>query len=343
MTTTEAQQAPDTGQPDRKPRVRRTAGLALLEKYGLVVLLAAVIVVFSVLPASSAQFATMDNFTSIVGNQSVLALVALASVLPLISGQFDLSVGAITGLSCVAAATAYSELDAPLLVGALVAPLVGVVVGALNGLLVTRLSVNALIATIGTQSVIAAVILWRTDGIPIQSGIPDAVVSWGTGEWLGLPLPFYYLVVVGAVIYYALNHTPFGRYLYAAGSNRSAATLVGLNVDRLVFFSFVLAGALSGVAGLLLLARFGTANPTSGPNYLLPALAAVFLGATAFTPGKFNVLGTFLAVFFVAVLVNGLVLAGVESWIEQFMAGLVLILAVAFSQLVIKRRSLRST
>lgn len=338
MTVTDDLSRQTTPAPADRPRRRPPGVQALLERYGLVALFVAVIVVFSVLPASSALFATSANATSIIGNQSVLALIALASVLPLISGQFDLSVGATTGLACIASATAFSEYDAPLVVGALVAPLVGAAVGTVNGLLVTRFNVHALIATIGTQSVIAALILWHTNGLPIQSGIPDEVVTWGTGEWLGLPLPFYYLLAIGAAAYFVLQHTPYGRYLYAAGSNASSAALVGLSVNRLVFSSFVAAGTLSGLAGLLLLARFGVANPTSGPSYLLPALAAAFLGATVFQPGKFNVLGTLLAVFFVAVMVNGLILAGVESWIEQFMSGVVLIAAVAFSQVVIKRR-----
>jgi ribose transport system permease protein len=313
--------------------------LGVLEPYGLLFLFAAVIVLFALLPSSGHLFFSLGNFTQIAGLQSVLALVALASIFPLIAGHFDLSVGAITGISCIASAAALAQYHVPIPVAMGIGVGLGAGIGALNGLLVTKAHINALIVTIGAQSVIAALVVWYTQGTPIQAGIPPEIVVLGNGQLFGVPLPVFYLAGVCVVLYYLLEHTPFGRRLYAVGISPSSARLVGITVDRVVLASFVASGAISGLAGVLLLARNGSALPTVGPNYLLPALAAAFLGATAFKPGVFNVQGTILAIFFVAVSVNGMQLAGISGWVEQLFEGLTLVAAVAIAAQVARRRS----
>lgn len=321
---------------------QRRAGrtwITVIERFGLVIAFGAVVVYFSLNPASSDTFPTMSNFRTIVGNQAVLAIVALASIVPLIAGKFDLSVGAVLGLSSIATAAAMSRFDAPAGVAVIVGIGLGAVIGTINGLLVAKAGVNAFITTLGVATVINGLIQWYTGGLSIISGIPKSFTVMGTGLWLGVPRTAFILAVVALGVWYVLEHTPFGRYVASVGSNASAAQLVGLNVDRLVVMSFVCSGALAGVAGVLQVARASGGSPQIGPTFLLPALSAAFLGATVFKPGRFNVGGTVLAVFFVASSVSGMVLSGIKPWIEQTFQGVALVFAVAVSTIVARRRT----
>jgi ribose transport system permease protein len=205
--------------------------------------------------------------------------------------------------------------------------------------LVAYRDVNALIATLGTSTVVAGLISLYTENQVLSTGIPEALTNVGSGQWLGVPRTLWALVFISVLVYYLLRHTPYGRYLASVGSSPTSARLVGLDVSRMVLSSFVLSGVLCGIAGVLLLARAGTANPLVGPGFTLPALSAAFLGATAIKPGTFNVVGTLLGVLFVAFSVNGLVLAGAADWVEPTFNGVALLVAVAVSTAISQRRS----
>lgn len=335
---------PQAGGSSVDPTRRRTPAarsLLVVERYGLLVLFVLVLLFFATYDKTSDTFPTLLNFRNIVGNQSVLAIAGLASIIPLIAGQFDLSVGSIVGISSIGTAAALSRFDAPLLVAVVVGIGIGALIGLVNGLLVAKVGVNPFITTLGVATVIAGIIQWYTEGQSIITGIPTSLTDMGRGLWLGLPRTLFFLTAVAVLVWYLLAYTPFGRYLHSVGSNIQSARLVGLNVDRIVLLSFVLSGTLAGVAGVLQTARQGGGNPQIGPNFLLPALAAAFLGATVFRPGRFNVPGTVLAVFFVAISVSGLTLAGVEPWVEPTVQGTALVAAVALSTVVARRRAAR--
>ncbi|MCW3012036.1 MAG: Ribose transport system permease protein RbsC [Solirubrobacterales bacterium] len=299
------------------------------EAYALPALLVAVAILFSVLPSTSDTFPSMPNVQTIVGNQSVVGIIALAALIPLVCNQFDLSVGATLGLSSILSASVLSS-GASIPVAIVVGIAVGGAVGVVNGLLITRAGVNAVIATLGTAIVIHGIVTWKTGGESIVD-IPASVTNFGSANTLGVPRTFVALLLVALAVYYLLEHTPFGRYLYSLGSNPSAARLVGLNTNRLVFQSFVASGMLSGAAGVLQLARSGSASPQVGENFTLPALAAAFLSAAAIRPGRFNVGGVIIAIFFVAVLNSGLNLAGAAAYVSDFVNGIALIAGVALS------------
>src|SRR5262249_51045998 len=161
--------------------------------------------------------------------QSVLAIISLAAILPLVGGQFDLSVGATLGLTSIATATALSRFAAPLWLAVLVGIGIGAAVGFFNGTLIARLGVNALITTLGVATIITGIISWYTSGLSILTGIPEALTNVGSGVFLGLPKPLYVLGAVALFTWYLLEHTPLGRHLYAVGSNVEAAHLVGLD------------------------------------------------------------------------------------------------------------------
>jgi ribose transport system permease protein len=312
-------------------------GLLVLQRYALLLLLGIIVLFFTLrLPDS---FPTLLNVRNILGNQSVLAIVSIAAILPLIGGQFDLSIGSVLGLTSIATASALSRFSAPLWLAAMVGIGLGAAVGAFNGIAVAKLGVNALITTLGVATIITGLISWYTDGLSILTGIPRALTDLGSGVWLGLPRTLYGLALVALLAWYLLEHTPYGRYLHAVGSNPNAARLVGLDVDRVVILSFTIAGAIIGFGGVLQVARQGGGNPQTGNFFLMPALSAAFLGATTIRPGRFNVPGTIVAVFFLATTVSGLSLSGVNTWVESVFNGTALAVAVGLSTALGRRRA----
>lgn len=320
-----------TGKGGRPSRLER------LEPWGMGLLLVAVIVFFSFLPETSETFPTSANVRVVVANQSVLAIVALAALIPLVCNEWDLSVGAVAGVSAVYAASVLSS-GGSIPVAILVGVAIGVCVGAFNALIVTRVGVNAVITTLGTATILGGVITAKTEGTAIVGNIPTAVSDFGAGTTIGIPSTTVVMAVIAGLTYYMLNYTPFGRYLYALGSNREAAQLVGLR-NRLVLASaFVAAGALSGAAGVLQVARAGGADPKVGATFTLPALAAAFLSAAAVRPGKYNVGGLLTAIFFLAFLNSGLNLAGAQSYVSDYVNGAALILGVALAAYLGRKR-----
>lgn len=317
---------------------RRTPVAEWGERLGLPILLALIVVFFSVLPASSRAFFSVANLTIVLANQSVIMLVAIALMFPLIAGHFDFSVGAMTVLAAVVCAGSNVKLGFPLAVSILLAIAVALIVGLLNGVLVARFGLNSFVSTLGAATLIGGLIQWYTGGQAIV-GIDPTLLQFGSRQWFGVPRVVFVVVIVGAAAWYILGHTPFGRALYAIGSNARSADLVGLPRTRYTLFAFAMSGLLAGIAGVVLTARTGGANPDAGTYLIFPALAAVFLGATAIIPGRFNIIGTVVGVLFVAVSVSGLTLAGAQNWVDAVFNGAALIIAVFVSSFLRKRRA----
>jgi ribose transport system permease protein len=330
----------DGPRPHRAPPLPRgDRGLELLQSYGLVMIWGAMIAVFGIMLPDS--FPTELNFRNVVGNQSVLGILGIAAIIPLIGGQFDLSIGSVLGITSIATATALSRFSAPLWLAAAIGVGLGAAIGLFNGVLIARLGLNSLITTLGVATAIVGVISWYTHGLSILTGIPKSLTDMGSGLWFRLPRTLFFLGAVALLVWYLLEHTPYGRYLHAVGSNPNAARLVGIDVGAITIVSFVAEGAISGFAGVLTVARQGAGNPGVGNYFTLPVLSAAFLGATCIVPGRFNVLGTIVAVFFLATAVSGLSLWGVDNWVESLFNGVALVTAVALSTVVGWRRAQR--
>lgn len=338
MTMAPAHQQVETTGSEGKRRAPRRAVAEAVEAYALVILLVAAGIFFTFYPATSETFPTLANLRILVGNQAVIAIVALAALIPLVANQWDLSVGAIAGLVAVLTATLVSAGTA-VLVAIAVGVLVGAVVGVVNALIITRVRVNAVIATLGMSTILAGVITQKTEGMAVVGAIPVSMTSFGSGNWLGIPRTAYALAAVALAVYYVLEYTPFGRYLYAMGSNPAASKLVGLRTRVLLGASFVVAGTLSAAGGIIQVARAGGADPRVGDAFTLPALAAAFLSAAAIRPGKYNVGGTLTAIFFLAVINNGLNLAGAPSFVSSYINGGALILGVGLAAYLGRKRS----
>ncbi|MGV1009066.1 MAG: ABC transporter permease [Dermatophilaceae bacterium] len=329
----------DQESPTAAPSAARTSTLRMrLEQNALLILLVLVIVFFAILPASRATFVSPANLSVLLGNQSTVALLSLAVILPLVSGYFDFSVGAIAATSTVLSAGLMSRNGTPLWLAILICLVIGVAVGGVNGLLVTRYGLNSFVTTLGMATLLGGIIQWYTGGQTILTGISPALIAFGSETWFGLPKVVYVVIVVAILLWFMFTHTPYGRSLYAIGANPRSAQLVGIRVNKYVLISFMLAGLLSAITGVLQLARFGSATADSGNSLLFPALAAAFLGATSVRPGFFNVVGTMIGLLFVAVSVSGLTLAGAQAWVSPVFNGAALLAAVGLSTYLGRKR-----
>jgi len=307
--------------------------------YSLLILLIISVLIYSFWGGGvSTAFNSVASWRNIASSQAVTGVLTLGILLTLVSGNFDLSIGNICGLSSVMTAAAYSRWHLPLVLGILVGVAIGGAVGGMNGFLSTTLRVDPFIITLGTASVILGFTDWYTGDQSIINGIPQSLIDFGRSQFIGIPDVAWVLGIVALVIYYVLEHTPYGRALHAIGSNRAAAKLVGIRVERTITSAFALTGAFAGVAGVLLLSYTGSGNPTIGPTFTLTALAAAFLGAVSFKVGRLNVPGTIVAIFFLAINITGLTYAGVQNWITEVFTGLTLILAVALAAVLSKER-----
>lgn len=301
-----------------------------LAPYSLPFFFVAMVVVFSLLRPDT--FATAANWRATSQSVSTNTIVALALLVPLVAGRFDLSVGSNVGLTSVIAGTQMADHGFALLPALIVAVLVGTVVGSINGLFIAYLRVDSLVVTLGTATILVGITTWRGGGEIISSGLSSHLTALGTDRILGIPVTFLIAMAFAVAVWYLITQTLFGRNLSAIGSNEQSATLVGIKVRRTIFASFIISGILGSLAGMLLIANQGNANPSvGGINFMLPALAGVFLGVSAFTPGKYNVPGTVVGLLFVAGTISGLALLGVAPWVEPVFNGSAVVLAVTLS------------
>jgi ribose transport system permease protein len=330
---------PEASGPAGRSRGREIM-LDFTERYALVVLFIATLVFFSVWSKTSSTFPHATNIKNVLGGEAYSGILALAIMIPLVCGEFDFSVGNSAGLTQVLCAGFMARLGMPVPLAILLPIGIGAFIGLSNGNTVARIGVNSLIVTLGISSVLLGIVQWYTNGQSISNNISPWLTNIASDQWFGLPVTVYILLVAALIVYYMLEHTPYGRYLYSIGSNRDAARLVGLRVERYVLLAFVMSGTLAGVAGVLLVARSGGGNPQAGQIIdTLQALAAAYLGATAIKPGRFNVLGTMIAIYFLAFTVTGLSLAGVADWINSVFDGGALFVAVLVSTIIGRRRA----
>jgi ribose transport system permease protein len=302
----------------------------LTERYALLAAWGVTCIVFGILRPDT--FLTTSNFTTIFGSQAILVVMTLALLVPLTAGDYDLSVAATMGLSAMTLAILNVNHHWSIWAAIVAALVVGLVVGLVNGALVVLLDIDSLIATLGTSTFIAGVILWISNSQTI-SGISDQLINVVVVDrFLGIPLEFYYGIALGLVMLYVFEFMPVGRRLLFVGRGRNVARLSGIHVSRLRWGALATSGLISAFAGVLYAGTLGSADPTSALSFLLPAFAAAFLGATTIMPGRFNPIGSIAAVYFLVTGITGLQLLGVQTFVQQLFYGGALVLAVALSQ-----------
>jgi ribose transport system permease protein len=314
------------------PLPRRSSGiLQAISRFGVPLVAVVFFVVFSI--TNPTTFPTVANLQVVAASNSIGLLLALAGLAPLIGGEFDLSIGFILELSAVATAVLVGQAGLSAWMALIIVLVGGALIGSVNALLIMGVGISSFIATLGVGSLAGAASLYLTQGSILIEGIPRSLIDFGQGLVLGVPTVVG-LGLGGLLAYwFVFEHTVFGRKLLAVGLSRRSSELAGINPARMILASFVLSGMMSALCGFLVLARTGSASSGIGTNFLLPALAACFLGATAVRVGRFNPLGTGFAVMLVAIGLNGLQLIGVPGWVEPGFDGAVLLIAVGASRL----------
>lgn len=299
-----------------------------LDKFSGVYLWIGFIVLFGVWTPST--FLTMSTVHSVASTQAIGAILAIAVLIPLVCDQYDLSVGANANFCGILAVVVQINYHWPVALAVVLGIVFGVFVGFVNGFVVVRLGLSSFIATLAMGSILAAaqiIITKSQQPAPVAS---PAFVELAQRNIGGFQIVVIYLIILVAVAWWFLDHTPAGRYLRAAGGNREAARISGIQVDRWSWISLVIAGGVSGLAGVLFTSQSGP-SLTFGPSLLLPAFAAVFLGSTQLQPGRFNAWGTLIAVYVLATGVEGLQLVSGQQWLSDMFNGVALILAVALA------------
>jgi ribose transport system permease protein len=310
----------------------RTFGMTLgafVARFGALFGLVILIIVLSIL---SPVFLTEDNITNILRQATVNSLLAVGMLLTIITAGIDLSVGSVLALSMSVLATLAIKMHVNPYLAMLAALAVGLGMGAVNGLLLTRLHLpHPFIATLGTMNVARGLALIITGAAPI-SGFDRAgasqVLALGAGSLGIVPVSFVVVLVVYAVFHLLLSDTALGRHVYAVGGNTSAARLSGINVDRTLLIVYSLSGLMAGLGAVMLAGRTNSGYPTAGTGYELDAIAAVIIGGASFAGGTGTAWGTAIGVALIAVLRNGLVLLKVPTEWQIVAIGLVIIGAV---------------
>ncbi|MBS1679013.1 MAG: ABC transporter permease [Actinobacteria bacterium] len=306
-----------------------------LQRYGSVLLLILVCVIFSIL--SPETFATKQNAVTILQQQAVLACLALGLLLPIAVGEFDLSVGYVLGFAAVEAAALGGKTDLP---GGVIVPaviLTGILIGTLNGVLTAGFRIHSLIATLGVGFAVSGGTVGISGGTTLFQGVSPIIPKLANTNILGLKSAVWIVFALAIALYLVLEYTPFGRRVYAVGGSERVARLAGVRTEMIKIAAFAIAGGMAACAGILQLGQAGGATPAFGVNLLLPAFAAIFLGATAIKPGVFNVWGTIIAILLLAAGFTGLGLQGVPLWVQPIFDGVVLLAAV-----LVTRREARS-
>jgi ribose transport system permease protein len=306
----------------------RVARVMAFDRVGAVYVWLAIIVVFSLWVPDT--FPTLQTAKQILNANAITGLAALAITIPLAARVYDLSFANTMSLAGVAAAHFVARDGIPIELALILGVLVGLGVGLINAFVVVIMRIDSFIGTLATGSLIVALITMVTSEMDItDESLSGAFSTIGQTNIGGITLPVIYMAAVALAIWYLLEHTATGRRLYATGFNPDASRLAGVKVDRLRFLSLVASGGLAGVAGIVLASTLSTGSPTAGTPFLLPAFAAVFLGATQFKRGRFNAGGTILAVLLIGTGTTGLGLASAPQWSEDMFIGIVLIAALA--------------
>jgi len=309
----------------RRLRVPNGVGLDRLSGVYLWVLF---IVVFGIWTPS--EFLTVSTVHSVASEQAATGMVALAVLIPLAGGLYDLSVGAtanVTGILVVVMMNNHHWAVVPAVALAL---LVGIAIGLANAFIVVRLQVNSFIATLGMSTILAAVLVIESGDASRTPPLSSAWNNLTQTTIAGFQVIVLYLIVLALIVWWFMAHTPAGRYLYAIGGNAEAARLSGVRVNRWSGLALIGSSAVAGLAGVLFTSQGGP-SLDFGPALLLPAFAAAFLGSTQLQPGKFNVWGTMLAIYVLATGVQGLELVSGAAWLSDMFNGVALIIAVALS------------
>lgn len=295
------------------------------QDYGAQIALVLLLIAVSIV---SPEFRSLHNLLQLLRQSAINGLIAFGMTTVIISGGIDLSVGSTLCLTALIFANLVKH-GTPVLLALLTALLLGLVLGLLNGLMIVKGKLQPFIATLVSMTAYRGISMIFSNGRPI-SGLGDSRILTfiGKGSLLGVPFPVWILLIVFGVFYFILHHTVLGRKIYATGSNVKAAHLAGINIGFIKFLVYGISGLTSTLAGIILVSRLNSAQPTMGMGYELDAIAAVALGGTSMNGGRGKILGTLTGVLIIATLNNSMNILGVSSYYQQVVKAFVILLAV---------------
>lgn len=338
MTKTDSPAAPAESGPRPQPRpLRHALDVVGVQNLSLII---ALIALCAAIGSQNSNFFLVSNMKTIGTTVAIVGILAVVQTTVMLLGGLDISVGSAAGLTSVVSAMVFTSSSSAAF-GILVGLLVGIGVGLLNGLVIVYGRVNAVIATLATYAALRGLANLISNGrAQGYTGTDSTFVFLARGSGLGIPVLLWVLIIVAALVHLMLRYTDIGRNIYATGGNPTAARLAGINLNRYVIGCYVLAGLVAGIAGILLTARTGSGQPTSGSQGLeLQSITAAALGGVALQGGKGGISGTVLAVLLLGVLQNGLTILDVNSFWQDIAQGALLVVAVVIQQ---RRKGLRA-
>lgn len=296
-----------------------------LSKYSIYLILLGMIILMTFM---SDSFLTMSNMLNIVRQISMLAIIGFGATMIIITTGIDLSPGSVVAVaSIVSAIFAHPDPRYPLIVPIILGILVGAVAGLINGVIVAYAKLPAFIATLGMMTAARGVALIISQGHPV-TGFTKEFDFIGSGNFLGIPVMIYVLLLCGAVSYIILRHTKLGKRIYAIGGNAQAAVVSGINVNRTLLFVYVYGGIMAAVSGIMLASRLSSGQPMAGLGYEMDAITGVVIGGTSLAGGVGTIQGTLIGALIIGVLNNGMDLLHVSGYYQQVLKGVIIVGAV---------------
>jgi ribose transport system permease protein len=317
---------------NRRLSPRAKAYLGFLARYGTIIGLLAMIVAFSLL--SPRAFPTTGNFVNVLNQASLAMIIAAGLTVAVIVGELDLSIGFAASLHGILVTGLIVADRLPIAVAILLVIAAGGVIGWINGLIVTKIKVNSVIATLGVGTILTGLAFAYSAGVPIVAGVPEAFLQISLGRWLfGVPNNIVIMVLVLGALWVLVERAAIGQEIQAVGGNPGAARLSGIDVDRIKILGFIISGMCAALTGILLASRLGSGTASAADSYLLTAFAAVFLGSATLRDGEFHILGTLIGALIIAFGFNGLNIFGAPTFSQYVLQGAILIVAVGLSSL----------
>jgi len=292
----------------------------------------AAVILFIIFSVASPSFLTAYNIFNVSRNISLYVFIAIAQALAIVGGGMNLSVGAIGGLGVVATGYFIDVLGAPPWIAVVVALFVGFAAGTFNGVIITKVGLNSFVVTLATLFIFTGLVYGFTKGYPYIN-IPKSFTIIGRKGVFGLPYLFWLMVCALGFIYYMFKFMRFGRRLIATGGSIEATRLSGVNTDRIIIISNILSGLFAALAGVLWVSRMGSAQPSTGQNWLIISFAVAIIGGTALSGGAISALGIFMGGVIIVMIRNGLILLNVNVYFEQTFLGVIILLAVAVDRI----------
>ncbi len=322
---------------DARSRIRKALGEYMI--------IYAVIILIAVLSITSRSFLSIANLMNVMRQTSLIAIIAVGIFFIMVGGGIDISVGSLVGLTGIVFSAGIVKLGVDPFLAALLALAIGGAAGAINGFATAYIGIPPFIATLGMMSVARGVTYVITNAYPI-SGLPESIAFIGRGYLAyskslhaGVPWPVVIMLVVYIVCHFISQRTRFGRFVYAAGGNLEAAYLSGIKVKRVILATYVIGGALSALSGIILVSRLASGQPNAGIGWEFEAITAAVIGGVSITGGQGKLVGVFFGAILMGLLTNGMTLLNVNSYYQQIIKGLVLVLAIGLDVYKVKRQS----